>query len=166
MVPFLYLNRIAATRPRVFKFFNDLRASQEGMRLPIGAAGFCWGGLYTVLLCHGAEKVNGKTLVDFGYTAHPSNLTMPGDMEGVELPLSIIIGDKDFVMPAPQVEQAQRILNKKDQSGKYEVTVIPGARHGFATRGDLKNEPEEQQAKQAEEQAVAFFSKWISKAGQ
>ena len=166
MGSFIFFNRLSVRKPVVFKWFQELRASEEGMRLPIGTAGFCWGGLYVVLLCHDEEKANGRSLIDVGYTAHPSALTIPQDIEKVQQPLSIIIGDKDFIMPIAQVEQADKILKEKDQPGRYEVTVIKGARHGFATRGDLEKEAEGQQAKQAEEQAVAWFSNWLGKSVQ
>lgn len=41
-VPFLFFNRMSVAKPRIYDFFCALRA---GSNLPIGAAGFCWGGL-------------------------------------------------------------------------------------------------------------------------
>ena len=39
-IPFLYFNRLSVTKPRVFKWFHDLRTN-EAASLPVAAAGFC-----------------------------------------------------------------------------------------------------------------------------
>lgn len=62
-IPWLIQTRKSVTGPRVFGFFEALRTSTE---LPIGAAGYCWGGKYTTLLCDGRTASNGKTMIDAG----------------------------------------------------------------------------------------------------
>lgn len=158
-LPFMFNNRLSVARPRVYAFFHALRTAQ-GATLPIGAAGFCWGGKYVFELCSDAEKAsNGKSLIDCGFTAHPSNLSIPQDADAVTKPLSIAVGDADFVMPLAQVETTREILRKKGDV--HEVVVFPGAKHGFAVRGPPDDEKAVEQGKQAEDQAVKWFEKWF-----
>ncbi|MCJ1410291.1 hypothetical protein MMC19_004376 [Ptychographa xylographoides] len=159
-VPFLFKNRLSVAKPRVYKFFHDLRAN-EGTSLPVGAVGYCWGGKYTFLLCSDSEKaINGKCLVDCGFTAHPSNLSVPADAEAVVLPLSVACGDHDMVLSIDQLTQMKEILEKKDKE-KHEVVVIPGATHGFAVRGNPAEPKAVEFGTQAEDQAVDWFLKWF-----
>lgn len=88
---------------KVTPFFQSLRSSPETEGLKIGAAGYCWGGKYTVLLTHGPTP-----LIDAGFTAHPSNLVMP-DIEQVKAPLCISVGDIDMAWKIDFVNQAKGI---------------------------------------------------------
>ena len=179
-VPFLFFNRLSVSKPRVFKFFQDLRAN-EATSLPVGVAGFCvspspilvwraaglisfqWGGKFTFLLCSDFEKVgNGKSLVDCGFAAHPSNLVIPADAEAVKLPLSVAVGDADIALPLKQVELTKTILEEKEED-RHEMVIIPGAKHGFAIRADPADEKAVEQGQQAEDQAVRWFTKWFAK---
>lgn len=161
--PFLFFCRLAVTQPRVYKFFHDLR-DHEATSLPVGAAGFCWGGRFVFLLCSASEKAaNSKNLIDCGFTAHPSTLVNPADANGVNLPLSVAVGDVDIVMPLKETEQVKQILAAKGED-THEVVILPGAKHGFAIRAAPNDEEGVKQGKQATEQAVSWFTKWFSKA--
>ncbi len=156
----MYYNRLSITKPRVFDFFKALR-DNEAADLPVGTAGFCWGGKLVTLLCQDSEKAsNGKSLVDAGFTAHPSGLTLPNDVEAVQKPLSIANGTLDFQLTMPGVNQIQEVFGKKEQ-GRYEIVVYEGAKHGFAVRGNPKVERELKQGAEAEDQAIAWFTKWL-----
>ena len=160
IVPFVYFNRQSVSKPRIFRFFQDLRAN-EARSLPVGISGFCWGGLFVVQLCQDTEKTpDGKSLVTCGFTAHPSGLAVPSDIEPVKLPLSIAIGDVDFGLALGKVQQTKEILEKKDSS-KHEVVIYPGAKHGFAVRSHPDDEKEARQGQQAQDQAVDWFMKWM-----
>jgi len=140
--------------PKVRSFLSAVRA--ENPALPVGTAGFCWGGQFAVLLAHGAE-VDGKPLIDASFTAHPSFLKIPGDIEKIKKPVSIAIGDKDFVLSAAQAKQTEGIL-KKLEGVKTEIQHYAGAGHGFAVRADYNNDKQSAQAAEAEDQAVNFFT--------
>lgn len=158
IVSFTYLNRLAVTQPRVYKFFHDLRDA-KGSSLPVGAVGHCWGGKFVFLLCSGSEKAaNGKNLVDCGFTAHPSNLVNPADADAVNLPLSVAVGDTDIMMPLKEAEQVKEILETKGKA-THEVVIFPGATHGFAVRARPNDEKAVQQGNEATEQAVSWFIK-------
>lgn len=170
MVPFGIRCRESVTKPKVFAFLKALRESPETANLKIGAAGFCWGGLHTVKLTHdtpssrvhryGSEAGVVEPLIDAAFTAHPSMLKVPTDITGVTVPLSIAVGDVDAMMKFPDVEKSKNILEKKGDD--HQVVIYPGAKHGFAVRGDPKDPKQKEFADQAEEQAIQWFSKWLA----
>jgi dienelactone hydrolase len=161
-LPFLVFNRLSVTRPRVFGFFKALK-DNEGASLPTGVAGYCWGGKFVTLLCQDTEKSStGASIVDCGFTAHPSLLEVPADVEPVTKPMSVSIGDADFALGIDKVREMERIFKAKDGGGeKFEVTVLPGARHGFAVRGNMEVQAEKDQMESATKQAVDWFGKWL-----
>lgn len=160
IVPHLWRNRMGVCWPRITSWFQALR---DDVSLPIGVTGFCWGGLHAIMLTHDradTKSAKGHPLVDASFAAHPSSVSVPGDLEKVCLPLSIAIGDEDSVMPLKQTQQAQQVLKGKD-SVETEVVIYPGARHGFAVRASRSkvDSKETQQAEEAEQQALAWFKK-------
>ncbi|KAI9730832.1 MAG: hypothetical protein M1834_005550 [Cirrosporium novae-zelandiae] len=154
-VPFYRTNKFPTIMPRVTKFFEDIRCN-EAAELPLGATGFCFGGKHTIVLAHGDTASNGKPLVDAAFTAHPSHLELPGDIEKVTKPVSIAIGDKDAVLSMKGVEQIKEIFGRLE-AVSTEVVVFPGAEHGFSVRGDETDEKVKQRAIEATEQAVNWF---------
>ena len=159
-MPFMISNRLGVSLPKVESFFDAVRCN-EGANLPIGAAGFCWGGRHAIYLAHGGVAANGKPLVDAVFTAHPSSVVVPGEIEKVKKPLSIAVGDKDFVFGKAQVEQSEKIFTKFDF--KCEMTVYPGVGHGFAVRAEPESEKLMQSAYDAEEQAIHWFHQHFGK---
>ena len=123
-----------------------------------------------MLLCDSSvhSTDNGKSLIDCAFIAHPSNLSLPSDIDKVILPLRLCQGSEDFVLNMDGVRQIEGIFAKKeaqlDQNdrGKFVVSVVEGAKHGFAVRGDLGIEEEVKQGMVAEDQAVEWFQKWLS----
>lgn len=146
--------------PRVKGFIEAIRQSKEG-HLPLGAAGFCWGGLHVLALAREPfTTAKEAPLVNAVFTAHPSNISIPDDVTGLRMPVSLAIGDKDFIMPRAQVEKVQKIWDAaKDVA--TEVIVYPGAGHGFSVRGDPNNGAQVQQSEEAERQAVSWFKKHL-----
>ena len=67
-------------------------------------------------------------------------------------------------MPIGQVEMTKKILEAKDKE-RHEVVVIPGAVHGFAIRAKPDDEKAMEHGAKAEEQAVAWFQRWLGKKG-
>jgi len=157
VVPALFFGRDSVIKPRVFPFFEALKTDSETANLKVGAAGFCWGGRYVTLLCQD-EKAG---LISAGFTAHPSNLSMPDDIENVKIPLSIAIGDVDMGMDIGKVNQAKEILEKK-KAGDHECVIMPGAKHGFAVRPNIKDESQVESCRKAEVQAISWFKRWLS----
>ena len=145
---------------------NALRTSPDGAKLPIGAAGFCWGGKHTINLAHGYRTSSGVNLIDAAFTAHPSNLVVPDEIEKVRLPLSIAQPEKDLALKPAQYFLIKENLggiqldgdNEGEKKLQWECIEYKDATHGFAVRADSSKD-EATQAEEAEEQAVRWFEK-------
>jgi dienelactone hydrolase len=71
--------------------------------MKIAVAGFCWGCQYVVMLAQdmpssrahraSSEANQVESLIDCGFAAHPSQVEVPKEIEGVTIPLSIAVGD-------------------------------------------------------------------------
>ncbi|EXM18249.1 Alpha/Beta hydrolase fold [Fusarium oxysporum f. sp. vasinfectum] len=160
-VPFLIRNRFSVCWPRVTGFLKEVQQHKDAA-LPVGIAGFCWGGLHTVRLAHDTAETktaSGHALANAFFTAHPSSVDVVQDIGNVARPLSIAIGDDDPVMGMKQVRQAESILESKDVDTN--VVIYPGAKHGFSIRASRAkpDSKETQQAEEAEEQAIAWFKR-------
>ena len=170
---FLYRCRFSLVNPRVVSFLTSLRTASP--TLPIGVAGFCWGGKFVFSLCSGKEKSTtttttsgaatddgGRPLVDCGFTAHPSGVAVPADAEAVTIPLSLSAGSEDFVLKMEDVRTIETVFAKKGGGEKgFEVVVVEGGKHGFAVRGNPDKEEEARQCQEAEDQAVTWFGRWF-----
>jgi dienelactone hydrolase len=119
------------TRPLITGFVKFLRA-QPGTENVV-AVGFCWyfiesivarivnnrGGRHTGLLS--SSKLSPGATVDAGFGCHPTGLT-PENINDIDVPYGIAIGDHDQMMSMDAVKQAESILVSK----KGEVVVYPG----------------------------------------
>jgi dienelactone hydrolase len=155
-VPFRIYTRPAVTTPRTVKFFRDLRKA-EAKDLPLGVAGFCFGGFFVFQLAKDPERVDGKPLIDCGFTAHPSFLTVPKDGEEAKLPVSVSIGDDDMALKSDKAYELQKVFEKNPV--EHEMVIIPGVKHGFAVRWNPHDEKENKHAQEAEDQAVNWYKK-------
>ncbi|KAF2269868.1 alpha/beta-hydrolase [Lojkania enalia] len=161
LIPFRWATRQSIVQPRISNFFQKLREN-EAAHLPIGAAGYCWGGKWSTVLAHNVVKSSfGKPLVDATFTAHPSRLRIPSDIQKIQIPTSIAVAVLDDRFPPSQVDETEALLRTKTErgEGEHELIWYEGARHGFAVRGSKTDEVENQRGMQAEEQAVNWFKK-------
>ena len=132
---------------------------EEGATLPIGAAGFCWGGKFVVLLANGAENtIDSRPLIDVGFTGHPSFLKLPDEIEKMTLPVSFAIGDGDNQVPLDKAKQIKPIIEGKPGNAKGELVTYANTTHGFAVRAVLTDEDTAKTAADAEEQALNWFN--------
>lgn len=167
--PFLKNDKAHLVRPRVINFFRGLQSSHP--ELPVAAAGYCWGGQWVAELCSNREEytVEGKSLVVCGFTAHPSRLKLPTDIEAVTQPLSIAAAGIDQQIPKAKAKQIEDILKAKtaktkDRGIEHEFVMYEDVHHGFAVRADENEGHERECGKQAEDQAVQWFMKWFERA--
>ncbi|EGP91860.1 uncharacterized protein MYCGRDRAFT_67558 [Zymoseptoria tritici IPO323] len=166
-VPFLISCRQSVAGPKIYNFLEAVNKN-EAKDLPVGVAGFCWGGLWVTKLCSNEVKAqDGSDLIVCGFTAHPSMLTYPNDIEKVVLPYAVAAPEIDPQMSPESAKQTKEILTaktakSKDQGVEFEFVMYDGAHHGFAVRADEDDTHEAAQGKKAEAQAVAWFSKWFS----
>jgi len=165
LISFMRTNKPDVINPRISSFLKAVRNDDATKRLSVGTAGFCWGGYYTIQLCHDQEKADdGRPLQDCGFTAHPSQLTIPDDIQKVKLPLSVATAGIDMGLSLEKADELRKILEgltKKNQ-GEHEYALYDGAHHGFAVRGSKTDEKESKQGLEAEDQAINWFNKWFS----
>jgi dienelactone hydrolase len=171
-LPFLFHCRRSVCAARIFTFFTALRVSAPPFptaSLKVGAAGFCWGGLYAILLTADEPRARVTTpaspaapvpLIECAFTAHPSLVKFPGDVEGVSRPLSVAIGNEDMYMKGPVIVQMKEMLEGMGRG--HEVVVLEGARHGFAQRTDPEDKLQMEYAEKAEAQAIEWFGRWFA----
>ncbi|KAF4628251.1 hypothetical protein G7Y89_g9897 [Cudoniella acicularis] len=174
-IPWKSKASIPITRPRVISFIQALRTSLPPFStddLKIGVAGFCWGGKHTVLLakddpssrvCRHESQKNHKMdqrLIDCAFTAHPSYLEVPIDINAITIPISVAVGDEDMALKAPLIRQMKEILEAKEGQN-HEVHIMPGAKHGFAVRTHPEDKREMECAEKAEVQAIEWFTRWF-----
>lgn len=158
LLPFFIINRQSVVQSRISKFLTGIRSDPATAGLKIGAAGFCWGGKYAFLLAH---DTSATSLIECAFAAHPSMLSVPGDVERVRLPMSVAVGDTDMALSVQGIRMLDEVLVKKGR-GDHEVVVLDGAKHGFAVRLDPRDELQDRYAGVAESQAIAWFTKWLS----
>lgn len=171
-IPFARANTDDAVRARLYPFLAAVRNDPTTRALPVAAAGFCWGGYWAFQLAadpeaEGAGEDVGKEgkkkhlqLVDAVFTAHPSNMRVPEDVESVRLPLSVAAAEFDARFPREQVDVARGILERKvreEEEVRHEVVWYEGCHHGWAIRGNKENEVEGRKGLEAEEQALRWF---------
>lgn len=175
-IPWKKKTAISITHPKVISFFQALRSSEPPFptnNLKIGAAGFCWGGKHAVLLAQDnpssriqrhhsqAKSPATEALIDCAFAAHPSYIEVPNDIEAIKIPISVAVGDKDSAMKVPQINQMKEILESKNKDN-FEVNILEGAKHGFASRTHPEDKIEMACANKAEVQAIDWFKKWFA----
>lgn len=164
MLPFVYYCRPAVAGPRIYSFLKALRQN-EGKHLPIGAAGFAWGGYFVIRACWDEETnkiASGGRALECGYVAHPSNSKFPQDVDRIELPISWAAAETCRHMSLLQAKQTDEILKAKTAKGKdrgveHEFVMYNGVNYGFAQGSDHKKMAEAEAGKKAERQAVDWF---------
>jgi len=147
--PWLERHREAVTKPLIDKFLSSLRADPEVKK--IGAIGYCFGGRYVLVLAK-------EGAIDAGVSNHPSSFSFPSDFE-ITKPTLVLNGDDDPFMPLSQVKQVEALWSSYTVPNK--VTVVPGAVHGFAVRGDIENDEEKKRKDDAAEDAIKWFNKYL-----
>jgi len=99
-------------------------------------------------------------LIDCAFTAHPSMLDVPKDIEAVQRPLSVVVGDNDMALGSKLAIKMKEILDKKGDG--HECVILPGAKHGFAVRSYPDDEVQIGFGAVAEKQAINWFTKWLA----
>ncbi|KAF1810304.1 dienelactone hydrolase family protein [Eremomyces bilateralis CBS 781.70] len=157
-LPWAFATKPAKTYPGVVKFMKALRAEDEDHS--VGVAGFCWGGKHTFLLARDTEKTaGGKSLLTAAFTAHPSYIAFPADVEAIKLPLSVACAEKDNQISKDNILVLEEALRQNPAGG--EVKVYEGATHGFAVRANPHVPKENEQGIEAEDQAISWFTRWL-----
>lgn len=85
---------------------------------------------------------------------------MPSDIESIEVPTSVAVGDTDMAMGSKDILKMKEILEVK-KKGDHEVVVLEGAKHGFGVR-TMDDKHQWECAAKAETQAVEWFERWFA----
>ncbi|TVY62280.1 Protein AIM2, partial [Lachnellula suecica] len=111
VIPFA--RRTKGAFPTVLEFARAVKGESQGK---LGVAGFCWGGMMSTKLSMQASVEGGDDrLVDAHFAAHPAGLQPEDFVEGVrkfDVPFSMAVGDKDFVMTKAIVNEIETKLRK------------------------------------------------------
>ncbi|KAF3761430.1 alpha/beta-hydrolase [Cryphonectria parasitica EP155] len=161
-LPWVLTNRPGRTFPTVKNFFEALRSSTEGTTLPLGVAGFCWGGKHALLLTReenysssSSSSGERKPLLDAAFVGHPSFFEHPRDAELITVPTSFAVPERDHQIKVPAVsDEIARILEGKGG----ELKVYENCGHGFCVRADFLEGDVASQAAAAENQATTWFT--------
>lgn len=158
--PWLLRHREAVARPAVEGFISSVRA-MEGVE-KVGVVGFCWGGRYAILAAQEPFSGTKGKGVDAAYVAHPSLCAIPGDFEGVNVPLSVALGEKDSYLGMAEVRRIEEVMGRKRREGcEGEVVVYEGQIHGFALRGDQEKVEDKKALDAAAQQGIDWFKKHL-----
>ena len=95
--------------------------------------------------------------------AHPS-FVQPDELRAITGPLSIAAAETDQIFPAEQrrlTEDVLKELSTGDKKIAYQMNLYSGVEHGFAVRGDIKDERAKYAKEKAFQQAVEWFHQWL-----
>lgn len=145
-------------------FLRELRRATPTSK-KIGMVGFCWGGRYALRAAREENMIEleGKKapLVDAVVALHPSNLSLPEDVEKLVIPVSIGWGKEDSMVPFAQKAQVEEIHAKEKRAGRevpeVQHKVYSPGRHGFAVRGNPDNPQEKAILESTEAQVLEWM---------
>lgn len=118
----------------------------------IGSVGYCFGAKYVARFA-----AEGKG-IDVACMAHPS--FVEGDeLKAMLAPLSIAAAETDLIFPVEKRRETEDIL--KDHHIPYQICLYSDVEHGFAVRGDAKDQRQKFAKESAFLQHVQWFDEWI-----
>ncbi|KAI9707893.1 MAG: hypothetical protein M1820_004499 [Bogoriella megaspora] len=151
-----------------FDFLEKLRrATPQNQK--IGMVGFCWGGKYAFRagLESNMIEIDGekKPLIDAAVGLHPSNLTLPNDVETLVVPASYGWGVEDSEVKFETKKKVEDIHESAEKAGRkvpdMEHKVYKPGRHGFAVRGNPDDPLERACLEDSEKQALGWMQRWL-----
>ncbi|KNC98326.1 uncharacterized protein SPPG_06719 [Spizellomyces punctatus DAOM BR117] len=152
-IPFMARNGDSKIVPLGNAFLGGLK--NDGY--DIGVVGYCWGGRYTILQSHG-------DLIKCFVAAHPSRVSVPADIHSITKPGLFLCAEYDNVFSAADRKTSEEILEEKVKTGNgpaYKFVCYEGMAHGFAVRGNDKDEKVQKARKDAFEQCVAWYNQHL-----
>jgi len=123
-----------------------------------GATGYCFGARYVFNLAY-------EGVIKASVVSHPSLLDESDIEKYSKLTIPLLINSCEFddMWPASKQAKAQEVLgDSKTFKAPFQQVYWKGCTHGFAVRGDYKNNPEVKWGKEgAFEAAVGWFKKHL-----
>lgn len=121
---------------------------KEGI-VKIGMVGYCFGGRITALFA-GEDGTTTASVI-----AHPAKLTIPNEIDAIKTPTLWLCAETDPTFGEEDRKAAEEILHKKKLKATFKLWA--GTFHGFASRGDEKNEKVCAAKKEALKETIMFF---------
>ena len=91
--------------------------------------------------------------------AHPSALAVPQEIEPVKAPCLFLCAGDDAVFKPKDRKLAEEVLKRNGVAAEF--VDYPGTKHGFAVRGDEKNEVVRAARDDATRRTAEFFKKQL-----
>ncbi|KAK0702371.1 Alpha/Beta hydrolase protein [Lasiosphaeris hirsuta] len=159
-------HKVEPTNKVCLDFLQGLRRATPPSQ-KIGIVGFCWGGKYAIragLKSNMIEMDGAKVpLVDAVVVLHPSRLAIPGDVQGLIVPVSYGWGQEDSGVKIEQKSQVEQVERKAKEEGEtvpeMEHKIYKPGRHGFAVRGN----PDDPQERKCLEESVTQVLDWLGR---
>ncbi|CDZ96174.1 Predicted hydrolase related to dienelactone hydrolase [Phaffia rhodozyma] len=152
--PWTFTHRDSVILPIINDYLKAVRADPEVKK--IVAVGFCFGGRHAILA---ADK---DGVIDAAVAYHPSQVSVPSEINAIMKPTFIAVGDEDDMVPMSQVEQIKQIIQERKETNHSEgldLKLYHKAVHGFAVRGDLTDDHELKTKEDAFKDALEFLDK-------
>jgi len=119
----------------------------------IGIIGYCYGGRISALLAS-TDKATACAI------GHPSKIKIPEEIESMKVPTLWLCAETDQSFPTSDRKAAEEVLVKRGMKSIFKD--YPGTTHGFACRGDPKDEKVEKAKADALQSAIHFFKHQLS----
>ncbi|CAL5413289.1 unnamed protein product [Camellia sinensis] len=127
----------------------------------IGVAAFCWGAKVAVILAKHA-------CINVAVLLHPSFVTLD-DIQGVEVPISILGAEIDQLSPPELLEQFDQVLKAKNEAKTNKsgfevdafVKIYPGVSHGWTVKYNSEDAEAAKRAEEAHKDMLDWFVKYI-----
>ena len=98
----------------------------------LGGIGYCFGAKFAV------QNLSINGYLDAAAVAHPSFVSME-EVKAIKRPIIISAAETDQVF-APELRHQTEDELAKLEGVRYQVDLFSGVTHGFAVRGDIKNQ--------------------------
>ncbi|BFZ53019.1 hypothetical protein PYCC9005_000042 [Savitreella phatthalungensis] len=136
------------------KYIADIRAQENPTT--VGGVGYCYGATGSVVLAgDGKNNPEGKPILDYTATAHPSLLDA-SDIESVKAPALWLSPEHDFMYTAELKDLTQKRHGNKSAS-EFKYVYFPELSHGFAVRGNPDDAAQKAGLEKAKDEVVAWI---------
>jgi dienelactone hydrolase len=167
-VPAFLMWRRRHTVPRTdqdcIDFLEKLRRATPRDK-KIGMVGFCWGGKYALRAARESNQIEldgaKVPLVNAVVALHPSNLTLPEDVNRLVVPTSFGWGEEDSSVKIELKGKVEDICKRAANAPEMEHKVYKPGRHGFAVRGNPDDPSERACLEDSEKQVLDWFGRWL-----
>lgn len=144
-----YLRHKPSQHMAAAKEFVSLLKTNEHGYTKLGAIGYCYGAKMV------AES-NASDLIDASAFVHPSGLS-DADIDWLKTPATFALAELDNAFSDEMRIASEKKLKEKGVNAEF--VVYDGTTHGFAVRGDMKEEA----TRKGQEGAIAQASGWFGK---